>query len=129
MIEKSDLLNIDGGLSDAVGFAADLVELPVAPFLRALAPGHVMLIDDGDGLAFALIGSLPERRLPLPDHFDYAALPWPEATREVVCTEKDAVKLDPARLGGTRVWVLPLDLRLPDSLVADLLTLLKRRPS
>ena len=26
----------------------------------------VMLVDDGDGLAFALIGSLPERRLPLP---------------------------------------------------------------
>lgn len=26
----------------------------------------VLLIDDGDGLAFALIGSLPERRLPLP---------------------------------------------------------------
>ena len=26
----------------------------------------VMVIDDGDGLAFALIGSLPERRLPLP---------------------------------------------------------------
>jgi len=26
----------------------------------------VLLVDDGDGLAFALIGSLPERRLPLP---------------------------------------------------------------
>ena len=34
-----------------------------------------------------------------------------------------------ARLGDTRLWVLPLDLRLPDSLVAELLTLLKRRPS
>lgn len=80
---------------------------------------------------FAMLeaAGLSIRRLPLPDHFDYAALPWPEATREVVCTEKDAVKLDPARLGSTRMWVLPLDLRLPDSLVADLLTLLKRRPS
>ena len=80
---------------------------------------------------FAMLeaAGLSIRRLPLPDHFDYADLPWPEATREVVCTEKDAVKLDPDRLGGTRVWVLPLDLRLPDSLVADLLTLLKRRPS
>ncbi len=80
---------------------------------------------------FAMLeaAGLSIRRLPLPDHFDYAALPWPAATREVVCTEKDAVKLDATRLGGTRVWVLPLDLRLPDSLVADLLTLLNHRPS
>lgn len=69
------------------------------------------------------------RRLPLPDHYDYATLPWPADTPEVVCTEKDAVKIDAVRLGETRLWVLPLDLRLPDSLVADLLTLLKRRPS
>jgi tetraacyldisaccharide 4'-kinase len=69
------------------------------------------------------------KRLPLPDHFDYATLPWPSATAEVVCTEKDAVKIDAARLGATRLWVLPLDLRLPDALVADLLTLLNRRPS
>ncbi|MBL8381525.1 MAG: hypothetical protein JNM90_00505 [Burkholderiales bacterium] len=27
---------------------------------------EVLVVDDGDGLAFALIGSLPERRLPLP---------------------------------------------------------------
>ncbi len=69
------------------------------------------------------------RRLPLPDHYDYATLPWPADTPEVLCTEKDAVKIDAARLGATRLWVLPLDLRLPDSLVAELLTLLKRRPS
>jgi tetraacyldisaccharide 4'-kinase len=69
------------------------------------------------------------KRLPLPDHFDYATLPWPSATAEVVCTEKDAVKIDAGRLGHTRLWVLPLDLRLPDTLVADLLTLLPRRPS
>ena len=68
------------------------------------------------------------KRLPLPDHFDYATLPWPSATAEVVVTEKDAVKLDVKRLGDTKLWVLPLDLVLPDALVADLLTLLKRRP-
>lgn len=67
--------------------------------------------------------------LPLPDHHDYATLPWPSGVADVVCTEKDAVKIAPARVGATRVWVLPLDLRLPDSLVADLLTLLKPRPS
>jgi tetraacyldisaccharide 4'-kinase len=47
--------------------------------------------------------------LPLPDHHDYATLPWPADTPDVVVTEKDAVKLDPARVGTTRVWVAPLD--------------------
>jgi tetraacyldisaccharide-1-P 4'-kinase len=42
----------------------------------------------------------------------------------VLTTEKDAVKLDPLMLQGTRVWVLPLDFRLPPGLAADLLTLL-----
>ncbi len=63
-------------------------------------------------------------RLPLPDHFDYATLPWPAGTADVITTEKDAVKLDPARLQGTRVWVVPLDLVLPEALVADILALL-----
>jgi tetraacyldisaccharide 4'-kinase len=47
--------------------------------------------------------------LPLPDHHDYAALPWPPETADVVLTEKDAVKIDPQRIGGTRVWVAALD--------------------
>lgn len=57
---------------------------------------------------------------PLPDHHAYATLPWPVGTRGVLTTEKDAVKLDPARLGTTQVWVLPLDL-LPDPALADFL--------
>lgn len=70
------------------------------------------------------------QRLALPDHHDYATLPWPAGTAEVVTTEKDAVKLDPARLGATRVWVVGLDFRLPPSLIDDLLHLLaaKRTP-
>ncbi len=47
--------------------------------------------------------------LPLPDHHPFHTLPWPEGTRDVVLTEKDAVKLNGARLGRTRVWVAPLD--------------------
>jgi tetraacyldisaccharide 4'-kinase len=61
-------------------------------------------------------------RLPLPDHHDYATLPWPAGTAEVVTTEKDAVKIDPARIGATQVWVVPLDLALPASLVGELLS-------
>jgi tetraacyldisaccharide 4'-kinase len=62
--------------------------------------------------------------LPLPDHHPYATLPWPAGTPEVLTTEKDAVKLVPDALQGTRVWVLPLDFQLPKGLAADLLTLL-----
>ncbi len=62
--------------------------------------------------------------LALPDHHRYATLPWPAATADVVTTEKDAVKLDPSRIGGTRVWVVPLDLDLPRGWVRDLLALL-----
>ena len=43
--------------------------------------------------------------MPLPDLRHYATLPWPDDTPDVVVTEKDAVKLDPARMGTTRVWV------------------------
>jgi tetraacyldisaccharide 4'-kinase len=63
-------------------------------------------------------------RLPLPDHHPYTTLPWPSGTPDVITTEKDAVKLDPAQLGSTRVWVVPLDLQLPAGLVADLIALL-----
>ena len=47
--------------------------------------------------------------LHLPDHFDFAALPWPAATADVIVTEKDAVKLAADRIGRTRVWVAALD--------------------
>lgn len=63
-------------------------------------------------------------RLPLPDHFPYSTLPWPAGTTELVTTEKDAIKLAHHDLGATVVWVVPLDLGLPDALVGDLLSLL-----
>lgn len=66
--------------------------------------------------------------LPLPDHHAYATLPWSADIAEVLTTEKDAVKLDPSALQATRVWVLPLDFRLPPGLAADLLTLLPALP-
>ena len=66
--------------------------------------------------------------LPLPDHFDYAALPWPAGTADVVVTEKDAVKLDPSRLGTTRVWVAALDFALPAEFESALVSLLPPHP-
>jgi tetraacyldisaccharide 4'-kinase len=68
---------------------------------------------------FAMLeaAGLEIERMPLPDHYAFDALPWPPHTRAVLVTEKDAVKLDPARTATTAVWVLPLDLVLPDTLI------------
>ena len=75
---------------------------------------------------FAMLVSAGLRfdRLPLPDHHPYLTLPWPAGTADVLVTEKDAVKLQPAAVAGTRVWVLPLDLQLPAGLVDELSALL-----
>ena len=51
------------------------------------------------------------RPLPLPDHHDFATLPWPADCPELLLTEKDAVKLPPSRAGQTQVWVVALDFR------------------
>lgn len=65
---------------------------------------------------------------PQADHADYSTLPWPAATQEVVVTEKDAVKLPPQAVGAARVWVLGLDLDLPQAWVQDLAQLLAATP-
>jgi tetraacyldisaccharide 4'-kinase len=62
--------------------------------------------------------------LPLPDHHAFTTLPWRADTRDVVVTEKDAVKLDPARVGTTQVWVAPLDFHIDTAFEAALLALL-----
>jgi tetraacyldisaccharide 4'-kinase len=58
---------------------------------------------------------------PQPDHAPYTTLPWPAGTPEVVTTEKDAVKLRPEAVGAVKVWVVPLDLALPEGWIARLL--------
>ena len=67
--------------------------------------------------------------LPLPDHASFGHLPWPRDAREVVVTEKDAVKLDPARTAPTTVWVAALDFVLPAGFEADLLRLVADLPA
>ena len=64
--------------------------------------------------------------LALPDHHDFSRLPWPAQTDDVVVTEKDAVKLAPAAMGATRVWVATLDFRPDAAFDAALLALLPR---
>lgn len=59
--------------------------------------------------------------LPLPDHYDFAELPWPSGA-ELLLTEKDAAKLPPERLApGQQAWVLPLDLQPEPAFDAALL--------
>lgn len=99
--------------------AQPLAALQGRPLVAAAglaAPNKFFAMLGAAGLAFA--------RLPLPDHHPYATLPWPAGTADVVTTEKDAVKLDPGRVGATRVWVVPLDLQLPAALVDELMALL-----
>jgi len=62
--------------------------------------------------------------LPLPDHHDFRALPWPVTTGDVVVTEKDAVKIDPAQRIGSRIWVATLDFEPEPAFDQALLALL-----
>lgn len=66
--------------------------------------------------------------LPLPDHHPYTDLPWPAGTPSVVLTEKDAIKLAPARLIQAQVWVVPLDLQLDPALTDELARLIPASP-
>ena len=59
--------------------------------------------------------------LPLPDHHPFTTLPWPATATDVVVTEKDAVKLRPERMGGTRVWVATLDFEIDAAVASQLL--------
>jgi tetraacyldisaccharide 4'-kinase len=58
------------------------------------------------------------------DHASYESLPWPTGDRNVIVTEKDAVKLEPARVArerpDCRVWVAPLDFRVDPAFLAAL---------
>lgn len=65
-------------------------------------------------------------RCPLPDHHDFATLPWSNQA-DVVLTEKDAVKLRPERAGTTRIWVAALDFQPDPAFNAALLQALPKR--
>lgn len=98
---------------------------PVTPSALAALRGKPLLAIAGIAAPqrfFEMLGQsgLTFDTLPLPDHAAFDTLPWPPGTADVVCTEKDAVKLDPARCAGTQVWVVGLDLQLPPELISAL---------
>jgi tetraacyldisaccharide 4'-kinase len=66
---------------------------------------------------------------PLPDHADFATLPWPDDPElDVLLTEKDAVKLPTPLASKARVWVAPLDFE-PDAAFAAAVERLLPHPS
>lgn len=101
------------GRSAAAVALATLRGRPVLAVAGIAAPERFFAMLEAEGLAL--------QRLPLPDHHDYTTLPWPAGTEDVVTTEKDAVKLAPARVGATRVWVVGLDFTLPSEFTQDVL--------
>jgi tetraacyldisaccharide 4'-kinase len=65
------------------------------------------------------------RQQPLPDHDKFVRVPWQPDEADVIVTEKDAVKLDPERVGATRVWVATLDFEPEPAFYAALSRLLR----
>jgi len=118
--------------------------VPLAAWWQGAAPDAAIWTLTGSGRVVAAAGiGVPERffamlrahglefeALPLPDHHDFATLPWPADTAHVVLTEKDAVKLPPTRdLGAAQVWVAPLDFVLDDAFALAVRRELPRPPS
>jgi tetraacyldisaccharide 4'-kinase len=104
------------GRGDAAVPLSVLAARPLVAMAGIAAPERFFAMLEAAGLRV--------ERLPLPDHHGYAgaAPPWPPQAEDVVMTEKDAVKLE--RYAGStapRLWVVPLDLQLPDDFVAELL--------
>jgi len=102
-----------------------------APSLAALEALRGKTVVAAAGLArpagfFAMLRErgLEVVELPLPDHHDFRALPWPVTTGDVVVSEKDAVKIDPAQRIGSRIWVATLDFEPEPAFDQALLALL-----
>lgn len=117
------------GLAGAVPLAHWRAGAPMSmAALRALRgrPLHAVAGIAAPQRFFAMLqaAELHATTQPLPDHADLSTPPWPVGTADVLCTEKDAAKLDPATLGSTRVWVVGLDFRLPPELLEGVFTAL-----
>ncbi len=120
-------------LAGVVGLADWWLGRPPAPEPLAALAGRPVLAAAGIAQPqrfFAMLRAqgIDVVPLALPDHHDYATLPWPAGTPEVVVTEKDAVKLTPQHAGATRVWVAALDFAPDAGFEAALVALLPAAP-
>lgn len=119
-------------LAGAVALADWWRGTAAAPAVLAALAGRPLLAAAGIAQPerfFAMLRAhgLEVMPLPLPDHHDYANIPWPTDAADVIVTEKDAVKLRPERTGTTRVWVAALDFAPEGGFDAALIALLPAR--
>lgn len=125
--------NAQRRLAGAVALAEWWQGRPASPATLAALAGRPLLAAAGIAQPerfFAMLRAdgLEIVPLALPDHHDYATLPWPAGSADVIVTEKDAVKLLPGRTGSTRVWVAALDFAPDAGFDAALAALLPARP-
>ena len=125
-------------LAGAVDLARWWSGAPATPAQLAALRGRQLLASAGIGQPQRFFDALRTAgltidTLALDDHHDHARLPWPPETREVVVTEKDAIKLDPQRVAaerpGLQVWVVPLVLVLPAVFIRRVLDALGPAPA
>lgn len=120
------------GLAGVVGLADWWAGLSAEPGSLGRLAGRPLVAAAGVARPGRFFGMLREAglditELPLPDHHDFATPAWTPDTTDVVVTEKDAVKLRPAAMGTTRVWVATLDFALGPHAEAELHRLLPAR--
>ena len=114
-----DAVPLQAWLAGSVAGSVPLPELRGRRLLAAAgiaAPERFFSALEAEGLMIT--------RMALPDHHDFAEPPWPAAGAEVIVTEKDAVKLNPAGPGSSPVWVVGLDFTIPPASSRRLLQLL-----
>jgi len=101
---------------------------PSRPALESLRDRELVAVAGmaRPGRFFAMLRDVGLRIVerPLGDHADFTSLPWPASTADVILTEKDAIKVAPARTRGTRVWVARLDFVPEPGFASALLALL-----
>lgn len=127
------------GLAGAVELAAWWQGAPATPAALQALRGRPLRACAGVGQPERFFEALRATGLAiepvaLPDHHDYASLPWPDgqpdAPVELLLTEKDAVKLPAARLAAerphSRVWVVPLAFEPPPAFFAEIAELMAR---
>ena len=119
----SALADWQAGAAPSAALLALLQERPLLAAAGIARPGRFFAMLRERGLQID--------ELPLPDHYPFTTLPWPAHTRDVIVTEKDAVKLvgPGTALGTTRVWVATLDFELAPACVDALARLLPTPPA
>ena len=114
------LADWQGGAPASMAMLDELAGRPLVAAAGIARPQRFFEMLRGVGLAI--------EPLALPDHHDFATLPWPRGTPDVVVTEKDAVKIDLRRIRGTRVWVAGLDFGFAPEFETQLFALLGDAP-